>query len=62
LPSPRTYAVRAAIWSVVLLAGTAITLARAPAARPLAIMVILIAAISIARNVVAAHGVSRPSP
>ena len=61
LPSPRTYAVRAAIWSVVLLAGTAIMLARAPAARPFAIMVILISAISIARSVVAAHRLSRPS-
>jgi signal transduction histidine kinase len=59
VPSPRTYAVRAAIWSVVLLAGTTIMVARAPAARPFAIMLMLIAAISIARNVVAAHGVSR---
>lgn len=61
LPSARTYAVRATIWSAVLLAGTVVLAARAPSTRPFAIMLMLISAISIARNVAAAHAVSRPN-
>jgi signal transduction histidine kinase len=59
LPSPRTYAVRAAVWSGVLLAVTVIMLTTTALPRPLFIMVVLIAVIAIARNAVAAYDVSR---
>ena len=59
LPLPRTYAIRAAAWSAVLLAVTVIMLVSPSLPRPLFIMVVLIAVIAIARNAVAAYDVSR---
>ena len=59
LLSPRTYAVRAAIWSAILIAGSALLLARTAVSKPLAVMVVSIAIIATARNAVAAYDVAR---
>jgi signal transduction histidine kinase len=54
--SPRAYAVRAAIWALVTIAGCLLLSSRPVQLRPLAVMLGLIGAIAIARYTTAAYG------
>jgi signal transduction histidine kinase len=54
--SPRPYAIRAAIWAVVTIAGCSLLLSRPVQLRPVAVMLGLIGAIAIARYATAAYG------
>ena len=58
-PSPRFYVLRVFVWSVILLAGTAVLATHNFTARLLAIPLMIIATIAIARYAVAAYSVER---
>jgi signal transduction histidine kinase len=59
LPSPRTYVTRVFVWSMILLSGAALLATHGFIARLLAIPTMIIAAIAIARYIVAAYTVER---
>ena len=59
LSSPRVYAVRVVVWSMILLSGAALLATHGFIARLLAIPMLIIASIAIARYLVAAHTVER---
>jgi signal transduction histidine kinase len=59
LPSPRVYVVRVFVWSVILLGGAALLATHHFTARLLAVPLMIIAAIAIARYAVAAYHVER---
>ena len=57
----RDYAIRAAAWSVVLAGGLAVVVSDAFTAAPWMLAVALVAAIAVARHLLAAYRVSRPA-
>ena len=59
LSSPRVYAVRVVVWSMILLSGAALLATHGFIARLLAIPMLIIASIAIARYLVAAYTVER---